>query len=89
MRALHPLEMGEQVFHGLAVQFHHHQVQVVALQQVLRQHAHSGSYLQHVAGLVLRVAAECVHYGPRDVLVREEMLPEGFFRSYFHRSGFH
>ena len=45
--ALHPGEVGAEVFDGFAIDFNEFQVNVIALQQVLRKDAHAGADLQH------------------------------------------
>ena len=80
--SLHAREMGQQVIDRFPVDLDELQVEVLAGEQILRQDAHSGADLKDRH--LLRGYGEGVDNRLRDRLIRQEMLPEGFFRSNLH-----
>ena len=76
--SLHTLEVGEKVLHTLRVDLDKPEVNVFPLQQVLGKNAHAGTHFQ--GG---KAAVKGVNNGAGHLLVREEMLPEGFLCAYF------
>ena len=82
--ALHPREMCQQIVHRLLVQFHHLQVHIFPLQQVLCQHAHPRADFQRGYLLGVRPGIQRRDYALRRSLVHQEVLPQCFFSSYFH-----
>lgn len=75
-------EVSQQVFYRFGVDLGR-QDMAPLFQQAFGQDTHPGAYFQHIAvgGAIHRIG-----YAPRDGSVGEEMLPEGFFGSYFfHR----
>lgn len=75
--------MPQQVFHGLSVYLYGLQVNVIPLEQMLGKDPHARAYFQHVPDLSAWCQSVCDGFGY--VLIRKEMLSEGFLRSYFHR----
>ena len=69
--------MPSQVLHRFSVHLNHLEVDVGPLEQILREHAHSGADFEDVT-LPL---AERVNDRPGYPLVGQEVLPEGFFGS--------
>ena len=68
---LHAIEVGQQVVHRLLVELYHLETEVLALKEILGQHPHSRSHLEHVcAGRGL----ERGDYALRYPLVHQEML---------------
>ena len=70
-----------EVFDALAVDFGSIQVDIVAFEQKLRQHARSASHLEHRPATV---GTQRAGDTPCDGQVGQEMLTQVFFRSYVH-----
>ena len=47
--ALHAIEVGQQIVDRFLVEFHHFEVNILALKQILREHSHSGTDFQDVS----------------------------------------
>ena len=80
------VEMFFQILHGLGIDFYHLEVYILTLKEILRQHPHTGTYLQyiHTPYGILRALLQCRHDSFRNALVCQEMLPQSLFSTYFH-----
>ncbi len=80
-------EMLLQIFHGFGIYLYHFQVNVLTLKKILRQHTHSRADFQHI-----RTASFCRLKGGDNgfgnALIRQKMLSQCFFCSYFHMTCF-
>ena len=74
--------MRQQVFDGFAVDLDELEADILALQQVLRQHAHARPDLQHVGRWFTNLQRR--HNRAGDALVGKKMLTKGFFGTNFH-----
>ena len=70
--ALHAVEVGQQVVDGFLVEFHHFEVDVLALKQILCEYAHAGADLEDLSCVFYRF--QCGDYPLRRALVYQEML---------------